>query len=139
MTRMAATEITALLEHAATYEPTAVVRARRLPEGATWLTDRGAPMQAEAGDWELTDDSGGRWTVQPETFARSYRRLLDGRYAKVERVNAVQLTSELQVPTAEGVSPARAGDWLLRDADGAVWPVPDETFRARYRPVDATP
>lgn len=133
---MVATEIAALLERAALYQPTAVVRARRLSSPTAWRTDRNATMQAAAGDWELTDDAGDRWTVASGTFDRSYHRRPDGRYAKHERVEAVRLPRDLQVPTTEGLSAAHAGDWLLRDARGAVWPVPDETFRARYRPAE---
>jgi PGDYG protein len=133
---MSSPEIAALLDQAQRYQPCTVVSAHRLVAALTWRTDRGAPMRAEPGDWELTDEQGNRWTVEPETFARSYRRQPDGRYAKHELVDAVQLTYPLEVPTTEGVSTARIGDWLLRDAAGAVWPVPDQQFRVRYRPVD---
>lgn len=125
-----------MLEHAAPYRPSSVVSATRLPAATSWRTDRGNRMRAEAGDWELTDDHGNRWTVEAEAFARSYHRRPDGRYAKHELVHAVQLTRGVPVTTTEGISAAQAGDWLLRDADGAVWPVPDETFRARYRAVE---
>jgi len=128
-------EIAALLEQAAQYRPSTVVSAHRLDAATTWETDRGATLRAEAGDWELTDEQGNRWTVEPATFARSYHRRPDGRYVKHEPVDAVRLTRDLDVPTAEGMSTAHAGDWLLRDARGAVWPVPDDVFRTRYRSV----
>ena len=101
------------------------------------MADRSRQPDASGGrGWELTDDHGNRWTVEAEAFARSYHRRPDGRYAKHELVHAVQLTRGVRVTTTEGISAAQAGDWLLRDAEGAVWPVPDETFRARYRPVE---
>jgi len=128
-------DFTALLVDAAPYQPTAVVSARRLTEPLTWRSDRGATLHAAAGDWELTASNGDRWTVAPEAFDRSYRQLPDGRYAKHETVHAVQLTRSVQVPTREGTSTASSGDWLLRDANGALWPVPDEVFRTRYRPA----
>lgn len=130
------TDVAALLTDAAPYRPTAVVSARQLPEAVEWRSEQGVSLQGAAGDWELTDDDGDRWTVEPAAFARSYRRLPNGRYAKHETVEAVRLTRAVEVSTREGLSAAQTGDWLLRDARGAVWPVPDAVFRARYRPAD---
>lgn len=128
-------EIDALLRDAARYEPTTVAHARQLCEPLIWHNENGATLRAEVGDWELADDDGKRWTVAPDSFSRTYRRLPDGRYVKHEPVDAVRLRAPLAVPTREGSSTAEPGDWLLRDAEGALWPVPDEVFRARYRPA----
>ena len=133
---MPSTEVDGLFQGAARYRPTAVVTARRLTEPLTWHTEGGATLSAQPGDWELTDADGDRWTVEPAAFARSYRRRPDGRYAKHEFVDAVRVAHGIDVPTTEGPSTARPGDWLLRDAGGAVWPVPDHTFRDRYSPVE---
>jgi len=129
-------DLDALLAGAARFTPTAVVRARRLDHPLSWRDSRGTTLRAAAGDWELTDPDGARWTISPEAFARSYHRLPDGRFAKHETVEAVRLRRAVEVPTREGPVTAQPGDWLLRDAEGAVWPVPDALFRARYRPVE---
>jgi hypothetical protein len=125
----------ALLADAKPYRPIAVVTARRLTEPLTWLSERGDPLRGAAGDWQLTDADGNQWTIAPATFARSYRRRPDGTYAKHEVVEAVRLAGPALIPTREGPSAANAGDWLLRDATGAVWPITDRLFQARYRPV----
>jgi hypothetical protein len=98
-------------------------------------TSRGADLRAEAGDWELIDPDGDRWTVAADTFTRSYQRSPDGHYRKRELIDAVQLTGRAEISPLEGAATTEIGDRLLRDAVGAVWPVPDRTFRARYRPA----
>lgn len=130
-----AAEIDAMFRHARSYQPTAVVSARRLSAPMSWLSDSGARLQAQPGDWELTDGAS-CWTITADAFARSYRPQPDGRYAKKEIVQAVRLDEPVEVATAEGPSTGRPGDWLVRDPVGAVWPVPDDTFRKRYRPAD---
>lgn len=130
-----ATEIDAMFRHARRFQPTAVVSARRLTRPLSWLSESGARLQAQPGDWELTDD-GNSWTITADAFARSYQARSDGRYAKKEIVQAVRLAEPVEVSTAEGPSTGRPGDWLVRDPVGAVWPVPDHTFRRRYRPAD---
>jgi hypothetical protein len=132
---LTAAEIDALFRHARRYRPTAVVSARQLTDPLVWRTSRGADLRAEAGDWELVDDDGDRWTVAADTFTRSYQRSPDGHYRKRELIDAVRLTGRAEISTLEGAATAEIGDWLLRDAVGAVWPVPDGTFRARYRPA----
>lgn len=128
-------DASALLAGAARFLPTAVVTAHPLDEPLTWAGPHGSRLSAAAGDWLLRDAAGATWTVAPDTFARTYRRLSDGRYARHEPVRAARLTGPVEVETREGRVTARAGDWLLRDAAGAVWPVPDGQFRERYRPA----
>jgi hypothetical protein len=131
-------EIDALFRPARRFEPTTVVTARRLTAPQSWHTDAGTPLRAEPGDWELTAPDGDRWTITDNAFTRSYRQRPDGRYGKWEVVEAVRLRRPVEVPTAEGPSSGRPGDWLLRDDTGAVWPVPDRRFRDRYRPAGPT-
>lgn len=133
---MPSSGVAALLAGAERFVSTSVVTARRLDETLTWRTVHGDELRARPGDWELTDADGDRWTVAPETFARTYRRLPDGRrFVKHEEVEAVRVRESVCVPTHEGPVVARPGDWLLRDAAGVMWPVPNVRFRARYRPA----
>ena len=69
-----------------------------------------------------------------DVFARTYRPLPDGRFAKDATVDAVRTDSALDVPTSEGVARAEAGDWVLCGVDGELWTVTDPYFRANYAP-----
>lgn len=113
------------------------IRAQQLVEARRWRTANGSDLDAAAGDWLLTD---GRreWTVAAGVFDRSYAPLPDGTFRKSAPVEAVRLTTAVDVPTLEGVSAAVAGDWLLRGVDGELWPVDDGHFRRRYTPDTGT-
>jgi hypothetical protein len=72
------------------------------------------------------------WTVEADIFARTYRRLPDGRFTKDATVDAVRTEQALDVPTREGVARAEPGDWVLRGVDGELWTVTDDYFRTHY-------
>jgi hypothetical protein len=122
-----------LLRGARRYRSTSVVRATRLTEPRTWSSDRGSTLAAAAGDWLVTDGAT-EWTVAAGVFARTYRRLSDGRFAKDAPVDAVRADHPVEVPTLEGSARAETGDWLLRGVDGELWTVTDAYFRANYEP-----
>lgn len=122
-----------LLRGASRYRSTAVVHATRLARPHAWRTGRGSALSARAGDWLITDGVQ-EWTVEADIFARTYRRLPDGRFAKDAPVDAVRTDRPLDVPTLEGVARAEAGDWVLRGVDGELWPVSDAYFRSTYTP-----
>lgn len=127
------TEPADLLRGARRYRPTAVVRATRLASPRVWRTARGSALSAAAGDWLVTDGAE-EWTVAPDIFRRTYRRLADGRFVKQEPVRAARLDRSAEVPTLEGVARAEAGDWVLCGVDGELWTVTDTFFRAHYEP-----
>jgi hypothetical protein len=122
-----------LLRGARRYRSTATVHATRLTEAHTWQTARGSDLTGRAGDWRVTDGVE-EWTVEAGIFARTYRQLPDGRYAKDATVDAVRTERPLDVPTLEGVARAEAGDWVLRSDDGELWTVTDAYFRSAYAP-----
>jgi hypothetical protein len=122
-----------LLRGARRYRSTAVVRATRLARPYTWRTARGSALSARAGDWRLSDGVE-EWTVEADIFARTYRRLPDGRFTKDAPVDAARTDRPLDVPTCEGVARAEAGDWVLRGVDGELWTVTDAYFRSTYTP-----
>lgn len=128
------TEVLDLLRDARRYRPTTVVRATRLARPRSWRSARGSELSAAAGDWLVTDGAE-EWTVVPDVFARSYRRLPDGRFAKDAPVAAVRLERATEVSTLEGVARAEPGDWLLSGVDGEVWTVTDAYFRSHYEPA----
>lgn len=113
------------------YRPIREVRARRLERESGWTTPSGSTLRAAAGDWELTDGTR-TWTVASDIFAKTYTEVAPGVYRKTGRVQAVRLNEDAVIPTLEGESVARAGDWVVRGVNGEVWPVPAEEFAEAY-------
>ena len=72
----------------------------------------GAMQTCRRGDW-LVDNDGDIYTVNRDTFARTYRRKAPGRYLKITPVWAEVAGQAGSVPTKEGVSHYRAGDYLV--------------------------
>jgi hypothetical protein len=72
----------------------------------------GAEQRAQAGDW-LVDNGGDVYTVNAETFARTYRQVGTGAYVKATPVWAERANAPGSVPTQEGHTTYQAGDWLV--------------------------
>lgn len=131
---MTADQLSARLRDAPRFRAVGVVHAEQLSSATSWQSQRGAELRAQPGDWLVSDDSGGSWTVGDEIFRRTYQEQPDGRFAKIATVRAIRVAEPVEVPTLEGPARAERGDWVLRGADGELWPVTDEHFRASYRP-----
>ena len=79
----------------------------------------GGAQRCKRGDW-LVDNDGEVYTVDAEVFARTYRAVGPGRYVKVVSIWAEAAREDGSVPTREGVSHYRAGDYVVsNDAAGA--------------------
>lgn len=128
-------EIDRLCLAAPHYVSRITVEARRLESDRDWKSGRGSHLSASAGDWLLTDGSS-EWTVIAGVFEETYTALGGGEYRKTAPVRAAQLDEDVQVPTLEGTASLCRGDWLLMNPDGDVWPVGDQEFQRRYRPLD---
>jgi hypothetical protein len=76
----------------------------------------GDMQHARAGDW-LLDNAGDVYTVNAESFARSYRQVSPGRWLKTAPVWARQLGQAGSVQTKEGRTHYQAGDWLVSNAE----------------------
>lgn len=93
----------------------------------------GGEQRCKRGDW-LVDNEGDVYTVDAESFARTYRESSRGVFEKVATVWAERASSAGSIPTKEGASAYRAGDYLVfNDAqrkDG--YAVAADQFRALY-------
>lgn len=85
------------------------------------------------GDW-LVDNAGDVYTVDADSFARTYTRVSLGVYHKTAPVWAEQAETDGEIRTAEGLTHYRTGDWLVFNAaDGTDgYAMNDETFHRLY-------
>jgi hypothetical protein len=97
----------------------------------------GGVQTCKPGDWIL-DNGGDIYTVDRETFARTYRKVDGGRYVKVTPVWAELAASEGRVQTKEGTTHVRRGDYLVFNDEhgGDGYAVEAEKFRAMYERTD---
>lgn len=91
-------------------------------------------MLADAGDWVVTEWSGHR-SVAADVFAETYKEVGRGRFQKVAPVRARQLDAPITVATLEGPAPAMAGDWVVMNETGDVYPIPQKKFGEKYESV----
>lgn len=111
------------------------VDAVQIDQQWTWTTDDGDTMTAEPGDWKVTDDSGAVRSVAADVFARSYREIGAGRYARTGMFRARQATAEETIDTLEGTATAHPGDWIVEGVSGEQWPVPRAQFERSYEEI----
>ncbi len=95
----------------------------------------GHEQLAKAGDW-LVDNDGDVYTVDAESFARTYREVARGAYVKSAPVWAERATAAGSVATKEGSTAYAAGDWLVSNAeDGSdAYAVTAGKFETLYEP-----
>lgn len=115
------------------FRRTGTVTATVLTEALTWQNDEGATMRSEAGDWWVSSRDGGERGVAAHRFPALYEPLEGDSYRRLGGVDAYRVTTAgTLVLTLEGLSPARIGDWIVRDDRGDMWPVPDDAFTSSY-------
>jgi len=97
----------------------------------------GDTQRAKAGDW-LLDNGGDVYTVDADSFARTYRAAGAGRWIKSTPVWAERAPSAGSVPTKEGRTHYDAGDWLVSNAeDGSdAYAMGAARFEQLYEPDD---
>ena len=79
----------------------------------------GAEQRAKPGDW-IVDNDGDVYTVDAESFARTYRATGTGGYVKTTPVWAERAQSAGSVKTKEGVTHYEAGDYVVsNNIDGS--------------------
>lgn len=93
----------------------------------------GGEQFAKQGDW-LVDNGSEVYTVEAESFAKSYRMVSPGRYEKTGHVWAVRAMQAGRVATKEGHSAYDAGDWVVsNEEDGRdAYAVRAEAFERMY-------
>ena len=97
----------------------------------------GGTQTCKAGDWVVNND-GDVYTVDRDTFARTYRAVSPGLYEKVAPVWAEIAEHPGQIITKEGVTHYNAGAYLVyNEADGKDgYAVEAGTFEKMYKRAD---
>jgi hypothetical protein len=92
-------------------------------------------QRCKKGDWIL-NNRGEVYTVDAETFARTYREVSPGRYSKTTTVWVERADAEGSIPTKEGSTAYKEGDYLVYNnpdrSDGYAMSADD--FVAMYEP-----
>ncbi len=124
------------VEPIARYERIGVVSAWYLTEPRMWFSESGDKLFSKAGDFWVVDAAGVGRGVAGRRFTELYEPTgRPNEYRRCGTVIARQVTAEEPVETLEGSAVAHAGMWIVSDAHGDSWAVPDDHFRATYRRV----
>jgi hypothetical protein len=97
----------------------------------------GGEQRCKARDW-LVDNDGDIYTVERETFAKTYEKVGPGHYRKTTPIWAEQADAQGDVPTLEGSTHYEAGDYLVANERNGKpsYAVRRDQFLAMYEPVD---
>ena len=98
----------------------------------------GAQQRCKAGDW-LVDNDGDVYSVDRDSFERTYRRQPGGTFLKITPVWAEVAAEAGSVKTKEGATHYEQGDHLVsNEADGSdAYAVNKQKFEAMYQRADA--
>lgn len=96
----------------------------------------GAEQRCRPGDW-LVNNAGEVYTINEETFAKTYRAVGQGLYEKCTVVWAEVATQAGAIATKEGQTSYQAGDYLVyNEVDGSDgYAVAAKDFSAMYEPA----
>lgn len=113
-------------------QPVVAVQLKLEMEGLTYRK-WGDEQRCKANDW-VVDNAGDVYTVDAESFARTYTANGQGTYVKTGRVWAEQAGSAGRVATKEGSTGYEAGDWLVsNEEDGSdAYAVSAKKFEQSY-------
>ena len=103
-----------------------------------WTNESGEAMQAEAGDWQVTDDAGRSWSVAPGIFVRSYEHSAGDRWRRTGRATARRAVAGEVINSLEGQQTASEGDWVIRGSRGEEWITTGEHFTANYQTSESS-
>ena len=97
----------------------------------------GGTQHCSRGDW-LVNNNGDVYTVESDSFARTYRQTGPGTYIKTTPVWAEVATTAGEVTTKEGATHFDAGDYLVYNEPNAGdgYAVPKDEFIRMYEAVD---
>ena len=114
------------------------VTAQKRAHGWTWTTATGASMEAQPGDWAVTDDAGAERSVAAGVFEMTHEQIGPERFRRTGTVLARCARGGEVISTLEGDVVAEEGDWVVQGSGGEQWPVPNSHFRENYEiPDDA--
>lgn len=113
-------------------QPVVAVQLKLNTEGFKY-TKWGEEQRCKANDW-LVDNNGEVYTVDADSFARTYTAEGRGTYVKTGRVWAEQATEAGRVATKEGGTNYESGDWLVsNEEDGSdAYAVSAKKFEESY-------
>lgn len=94
----------------------------------------GGSQRCKAGDW-IVNNGGDIYTVDEDTFARTYRATGPGTYAKTTPVWAEMAVTAGEVQTKEGVTHYQAGDYIVYNEahGGDGYAVARDEFERMYK------
>ena len=97
----------------------------------------GGEQTCKPGDW-IVSNGGDVYTVDRDTFERTYRAESPGLYRKVAPVWAERADRDGSIATQEGITHYEAGAYLVfNDEDGRDgYAVPAPRFEAMYEPAE---
>lgn len=97
----------------------------------------GARQRCKRGDW-IVNNGGEIYTIDADAFAKTYREVSPGRYAKAATVWAEIADADGSISTKEGATDYVAGDYLVyNDADKKDgYAMSSEKFFEMYEPTD---
>lgn len=112
--------------------PVAAVRLLLETDGLTYRK-WGGEQRAKRGDW-IVDNDGDVYSVDAESFARTYRQVATGAYVKTTPVWAERAGSAGSVATKEGVTHYQAGDYVVSNDSGGsdAYAIDAAKFEALY-------
>lgn len=93
----------------------------------------GNQQTAKSGDW-LVSNAGDTYTVNEQSFAKTYRQVSEGVFEKAADVWACEAEKAGSISTSEGRTHYQAGDYLVaNDPDGAdVYAISADKFHQLY-------
>ena len=94
----------------------------------------GGEQRAKRGDW-IVNNEGDVYSIDAESFARSYRQIATGAYIKTTPVWAERAQHAGSVATKEGVTHYQAGDYVVsNNSDGSdAYAIDAVKFETLYR------
>jgi len=97
----------------------------------------GGKQSCKRGDW-IVDNGGDAYTIDRETFARTYQQVRPGVYVKHANVWARVAHEPGRISTKEGTTDYEAGDYLVfndpHGRDG--WAISARKFETLYEPLN---
>lgn len=117
-----------------TYRRRGEVHARRRDREWTWAA-QGQVLTADAGDWDISDDQGRRWSAKDDVFRATYELVGVDRWRRTGTVRARPAVDGERLDTSEGRYVCSADEWVV-SRPGDSWAVPAEHFAQVYTLAD---
>lgn len=108
------------------------VQASVLDHDWRWQTGSGAWLQAQVGDYRVSNGSGDAWSVEPEIFLATHEHVAGDRWRRTGQVWAQPAVPGELVISLEGAETAEIGDWVMKGTAGEQWLTSAAHFGASY-------